>query len=121
MLALRPVTLRSNVSPPRLTTTQRTAPCVTAPASTATFPSTMQVPRRPPLSLSLGSLIGLMSDAPEFHKRLRHEVGRLATDYRSGRREFHSFLMALPTEAEKTDTSARLRVVAKLHSNCSGR
>ena len=35
---------------------QRTAPCVTAPASAATFPPTMQVPRRTPLSLSLGSL-----------------------------------------------------------------
>jgi hypothetical protein len=35
---------------------QRTAPCVTAPASTAAFPPTMQVPRRAPLSLSLGSL-----------------------------------------------------------------
>ncbi len=35
---------------------QRTAPCVTAPASTAAFPPTMQVPRRTPLSLSLGSL-----------------------------------------------------------------
>ena len=35
---------------------QRTAPCVTAPASAATFPPTMQVPRRTPRSLSLGSL-----------------------------------------------------------------
>ena len=35
---------------------QRTAPCVTAPASATTFPPTMQVPRRTPLSLSLGSL-----------------------------------------------------------------
>ena len=35
---------------------QRTAPCVTAPASTAAFPPTMQVPRRTPRSLSLGSL-----------------------------------------------------------------
>ena len=35
---------------------QRTAPCVTAPASAAAFPPTMQVPRRTPLSLSLGSL-----------------------------------------------------------------
>ena len=35
---------------------QRTAPCVTAPASAAVFPPTMQVPRRTPLSLSLGSL-----------------------------------------------------------------
>ena len=35
---------------------QRTAPCVTAPASTAAFPPTMQVPRRPPRSLSLRSL-----------------------------------------------------------------
>jgi len=35
---------------------QRTAPCVTAPASTATFPPTAQVPRRTPRSLSLGSL-----------------------------------------------------------------
>ena len=35
---------------------QRTAPCVTAPASTAAFPPTVQVPRRTPRSLSLGSL-----------------------------------------------------------------
>ena len=35
---------------------QRTAPCVTAPASAAAFPPTVQVPRRTPLSLSLGSL-----------------------------------------------------------------
>ena len=35
---------------------QRTAPCVTPPASAAAFPPTMQVPRRTPLSLSLGSL-----------------------------------------------------------------
>ena len=35
---------------------QRTAPCVTAPASAATFPPAMQVPRRTPRSLSLGSL-----------------------------------------------------------------
>ncbi len=34
---------------------QRTAPCVTAPASTTAFPPTMQVPRRTPRSLSLGS------------------------------------------------------------------
>lgn len=33
---------------------QRTAPCVTAPVSTAAFPPTMQVPRRTPRSLSLG-------------------------------------------------------------------
>ena len=38
---------------------QRTAPCVTAPASTAAFPPTMQVPRRTPRSLSLGSLGGI--------------------------------------------------------------
>jgi len=36
---------------------QRTALCVTAPASAAAFPPTMQVPRRTPLSLILGSLI----------------------------------------------------------------
>ena len=35
---------------------QRTAPCVTAPASAAALPPTMQVPRRTPLSLSLRSL-----------------------------------------------------------------
>jgi len=34
---------------------QRTAPCVTAPASAA-FPPTVHLPRRTPLSLSLGSL-----------------------------------------------------------------
>ena len=42
---------------------QRTAPCVTAPASTAAFPPTMQVPRRTPLSLSLGSL-GVLAPLP---------------------------------------------------------
>gem|GEM_PF-3516534 len=42
--------------PPNPYALQRTAPCVTAPASTAAFPPTMQVPRRTPLSLSLGSL-----------------------------------------------------------------
>ena len=46
---------------PRMTATpnhalQRTAPCVTAPASATAFPPTMQVPRRTPPSLSLGSL-----------------------------------------------------------------
>ena len=35
---------------------QRTAPCVTAPASAAAFPPTVQVPRRTPRSLSLGPL-----------------------------------------------------------------
>ena len=35
---------------------QRTAPCVTAPASAAAFPPAMQVPRHAPPSLSLGSL-----------------------------------------------------------------
>ena len=34
---------------------QRTAPCVTAPASAAAFPPTVQVPRRTSRSLSLGS------------------------------------------------------------------
>ena len=43
---------------------QRTAPCVTAPASAAAFPPAMQVPRRTPLSLSLGSL-GYSRDLPE--------------------------------------------------------
>src|SRR2546423_686803 len=35
---------------------QRTAPCVTAPASAAALPPAMQLPRRTPRSLSLGSL-----------------------------------------------------------------
>jgi hypothetical protein len=35
---------------------QRSAPHVTAPASTTAFPPTVQVPRRAPRSLSLGSL-----------------------------------------------------------------
>lgn len=35
---------------------QRTAPHVTAPASTAAFPLTMEVPRRGPPSPRLGSL-----------------------------------------------------------------
>ncbi len=35
---------------------QRTAPCVTAPASAAAFPPAVQVPRRTLRSLSLGSL-----------------------------------------------------------------
>lgn len=34
---------------------QRTAPGVTVAASAATFPPAMQLPRRPPQSLSLGS------------------------------------------------------------------
>lgn len=38
---------------------QRTAPCVTAPASAAAFPPTMQVPRHTPRSLSLGSFNGV--------------------------------------------------------------
>ena len=42
---------------------QRTAPCVTAPASTAAFPPTVQVPCRTPLSLSLGSL-GVLAHSP---------------------------------------------------------
>ena len=42
---------------------QRTAPCVTAPASAAAFPPTVQVPRRTPLSLSLGS-IGVFTRLP---------------------------------------------------------
>jgi len=47
---------------------QRTAPCVTAPASAAAFPPTMQVPRRTPRSLSLGAL------AP-FIRRLSIDIG----------------------------------------------
>ena len=42
---------------------QRTAPCVTAPASAAAFPPAMQVPRRTPRSLSLGSL-GVLAHLP---------------------------------------------------------
>ena len=42
---------------------QRTAPCVTAPASAAAFPPAMQVPRRTPRSLSLGSL-GVIAHVP---------------------------------------------------------
>jgi hypothetical protein len=37
---------------------QRTAPRVTAPASAAAFPRTMQVPCRPPQSLSFRSFHG---------------------------------------------------------------
>src|SRR5437867_10741882 len=44
---------------------QRTAPCVTAPASAAAFPPAMQVPRRTPRSLSLGSL-GAFRASPEM-------------------------------------------------------
>ena len=43
-------------TPPNPYPLQRTAPCVTAPASAAAFPPAMQVPRRTPRSLSLGSL-----------------------------------------------------------------
>ena len=42
---------------------QRTAPCVTAPASAAAFPPALQVPRRTPRSLSLGSL-GVSASLP---------------------------------------------------------
>ena len=41
---------------PNLHALRRIAPCVTAPASAAAFPPTMQVPRHAPPSLSLGSL-----------------------------------------------------------------
>ena len=47
---------------------QRTAPCVTAPASAAAFPPAMQVPRRTPRSLSLGSL-DLSMRTPKLKKR----------------------------------------------------
>ena len=53
---LRPTMHRSQAQPTPNHALQRTAPCVTAPASTAAFPPTMQVPRRTPRSLSLGSL-----------------------------------------------------------------
>ena len=53
-LPLPPLTYMQPTSPNHAL--QRTAPCVTAPASTTAFPPTMQVPRRTPLSLSLGSL-----------------------------------------------------------------
>ena len=43
---------------------QRTAPGVTVAASAATFPPTLQLPRRPPHSLSLGSL-GHSRNLPE--------------------------------------------------------
>ena len=50
---------------------QRTAPCVTAPASTAALPPTMQVPRRTPLSLSLGSL-GDSSRLPKMKPKITY-------------------------------------------------
>ena len=50
-----PVTFRASPKSPNHAL-QRTAPCVTAPASAAALPPTMQVPRRTPRSLSLGSL-----------------------------------------------------------------
>src|SRR5260221_13707382 len=45
---------------------QRTAPCVTAPASAAAVPPAMQVPRRIPRSLSLGSLAVAMRFASQI-------------------------------------------------------
>ena len=53
---------------------QRTAPCVTAPASTTAFPPAMQVPRRPPPSLSLGSL-GVAPRLVSNHASLRVYCG----------------------------------------------
>ena len=47
---------------------QRTAPCVTAPASTAAFPPATQVPRRTPRSLSLGSLGDATFRCPQNQK-----------------------------------------------------
>ena len=62
---------------------QRTAPCVTAPASAAAFPPTMQVPRRTPRSLSLGSFSPSRSEGenpgaepvPLFSATLRENQG----------------------------------------------
>ena len=51
--ATRPRWRNSNGTPNQAL--QRTAPGVTAPASATAFPPTMQGPRRPPQSLSLGS------------------------------------------------------------------
>jgi len=51
-LKLRPAAPAASFNP----ALQRTAPRVTVAASAAAFPPTMQVPRRTPLSLSLGSL-----------------------------------------------------------------
>ena len=60
--------LTQNVTPNHAL--QRTAPCVTAPASAAAFPPTTQVPRRTPLSLSLGSL-GVAPRLVSNHASLR--------------------------------------------------
>jgi len=51
---------------------QRTAPCVTAPASAAAFPPTVQVPRRTPPSLSLRSLgASLLLIMDDFNRYFR--------------------------------------------------
>ena len=56
---------------------QRTAPSVTAPASTAAFPPTMQVPRRPQRSLSLGSLASLPASGDSMSQMLQMESRRI--------------------------------------------
>jgi hypothetical protein len=76
---------------------QRTAPRVTAPASAAAFPRTMQVPCRPPQSLSFGSLdarLGRSLNVVEsihgrnvghFASRMRYR-GAHGVDWKRGRR-----------------------------------
>jgi len=46
--------MKSNLNSAPNHTLQRTAPCVTAPASAAALPSTLQVPSHTPWSLGLG-------------------------------------------------------------------
>jgi hypothetical protein len=76
---------------------QRTAPRVTAPASAAAFPPTMQVPCRPPQSLSFRSLDARLGRSPNvvesihgrsaghFASRMRYRGGH-GVDWKRGRR-----------------------------------
>ena len=73
---------------------QRTAPCVTAPASTAALPPAMQVPRRTPRSLSLGSLGGITHHALPDTNNAATSVERCVWDPRSRRRGCDSVLVA---------------------------
>jgi hypothetical protein len=55
---------------------QRTAPCVTARASAAAFPPTMQVPRRTPRSLSFGQV---WDGVPQPAESIKIDIGQRFT------------------------------------------
>ena len=80
---------------------QRTAPCVTAPASAAAFPPTVQVPRRTPRSLSLGSL-GVRRTCL---MKLRHT---LADSTATGRAGDHAGLAGRPAPRRSCPDHGRL-------------